>query len=144
MSYGITPVAVVLSRVEQSFGGGDESLVRQILDGIASRFEQDRTDPEDEDEPTLEQALHEVISGSPLREDYGHKYGYVLEMLCLHFGEHLPNANFSAMRSSWADSVDLALAKAGVPEERLRMVNHLVYRGAPIPIPEPLDFPSIG
>src|SRR3954454_15932882 len=57
MSYGITPVAVLLSRVEQSFGGGDESLVRQILDEFAGRFEQDRTDPDDEDEPALEQAL---------------------------------------------------------------------------------------
>src|SRR4051794_3093150 len=110
MSYGISPFAVMLPRVKQSFGGGGETPARQILDEFEDRFDQDRTDPDDEDEPTLEQALHEVISGSPMRENYGHEYGYVLEMLCWHLGEHLPNGNFSPMRSSWADSVDLALA----------------------------------
>lgn len=65
-------------------------------------------------------------------------------MLCLHFGEYLPNRNFTAMRSSWADAVDLGLTTVGVPEDRLRLINHLMYRGSPIAIPEPLDFPSIG
>jgi hypothetical protein len=79
-----------------------------------------------------------------MRENYGHKYGYVLEMLCLHFGEYLPNGNFTGMRSSWADTVDLGLARAGVPEEQLRLAHHLMGRGSPIPIPEPADFPFIG
>jgi hypothetical protein len=144
MSYGITPVAVVLSQVEQAFGCGHNNLVRQIIEEFGYRFNQDHPDPDNEEEPTLEQALHEVINGTPLREKYGHKYGYVMEMLCVHFGEELPNQCFWGMRSSWIEKVDNGLTTAGVPEEQLRLNRHLTCRGSPIPIPEPDDFPSIG
>lgn len=78
MGYGITPVAVVLSQVEQAFGCGDDLQTRQISEEFDYRFDRDRTDPDDEAEPTLKQALLEIIEGTPLRESYGHKYGYVL------------------------------------------------------------------
>ena len=48
------------------------------------------------------------------------------------------------MRGEWADAVDRALAVAGVPRERFSLLDHLMYRGAPIPIPVPGDFPFIG
>jgi hypothetical protein len=144
MSYGITPIAVRLSQVNQAFGAGDDLLSRLILERFAHRFERDRTDPDDEDEPTLKQALHEIIDGTPLRKNYGHKYAYILEMLCQHYGQFLPNQNFTAMDSDWAETVDLGLTTAGVPEEQLRLNNHLMCRGSPIRIPEPDDFPSIG
>jgi hypothetical protein len=144
MSYGITPVAVRLSQVEQAFGCRDDLLNRLISEQFDYRFDRDRTDPDDEDEPTLKQAFNEILDGTPLRRNYGHKYAYILEMLCLHFGAQLPNQNFTAMDSSWADTVDLGLTTAGVPEEQLRMINHVMYRGSPIRIPEPDDFPSIG
>ena len=62
------------------------TLASVIREEFAYRFEQDRCDEDDEDEPTLGEALHEIIDGKPLRERYGHKYAYALEMLCWHFG----------------------------------------------------------
>ena len=144
MSYGITPMAVPLAEVERAFGSRDADLTSVIREEFASRFERDRCDEDDEDEPTLGEALHEIIEGEPLRACYGHKYAYALELLCWHFGEGLPDRCFSAMRGDWADAVNRALAVAGVPRERFSLLDHLMYRGAPVAIPVPGDFPFIG
>ncbi len=144
MSYGIMPFTVQLALVERAFGSQDAALVSAIADEFADLFEQDRFDADDEDELTLELALHEIVEGKPLREGYGSKYGYVLKMLCWHLGKHLPNAHFSSMDSDWADEVDRGLSRAGVPPETLALSWHLIYRGSPVAIPEPDDFPAIG
>src|SRR3954451_16607494 len=98
MSYGITPIAVPLAEVERAFGSRDTTLASAIREEFAYRFEQDRCDEDDEDEPTLTDALDEVSEGKPLRGRYAHKYCYALEMLCWHFGERLPDRCFSGMR----------------------------------------------
>lgn len=74
------------------------------------------------------------------------QFGYALEFLCRHFGERLPNREWSAMPSGsrWVETVDRGLAAAGVPENVLRVGRHLMNRGAPIAIPEIEDFPGIG
>ena len=144
MGYGIMPFAVRLLRVERAFGSRDAALVAEITERFEGRFEDDDRDADDEDEPTLEMALHEIIEGRPLRDGYGHKYAYVLEMLCWHYGRFLPNAHFSAMHYDWADQVDGELIRAGVPEGTIGLKRHLMHRGAPVAIPEPDDFPFIG
>ena len=48
------------------------------------------------------------------------------------------------MRSEWADQVHEAMKQAGIDEQTLSVNDHLMYRGSPIPIPEPGDFPFIG
>src|SRR5690349_19100255 len=98
MSYGIQPFAVKLVRVRRAFGSRDASLVAEITGRFDWRFEQDDCDEDDEGEPTLEVALHEVVEGRPLRDGYGHKYGYILELLCWHYGTFLPNDLFMGMR----------------------------------------------
>src|SRR4051812_16539745 len=113
MSCGIMPFAVRLIRVERAFGSRDAALASEITEKFEHHFEND--DCED-GKPTLEDALHEIIEGKRMQEDYGHMYGYVLEVLCWHFGKFLPNAHFSAMRLAWADRVDQGLSQAGVPE----------------------------
>lgn len=144
MGYGIMPFSVKLARVERAFGSRDAALAAEVTGAFEAIFEQDDCEEDDEGEPTLEEALHEVVEGRPLREGYGHKYGHVLKLLCWHFGEHLPNAHFSAMHHDWADQVDGELIGAGVPEEAFGLKRHLMYRGAPVAIPEPDDFPFIG
>jgi hypothetical protein len=141
MSYGIMPFGVRLALVKRAFGSGDAALVAEITEEFQDHFE---ADDGDDDGPTLEDALHEIIEGRPLQDGYGHKYGYTLELLCWHFGKFLPNEHFSAMHSDWANQVDRGLFQAGVPEETFSLTGHLMFRGSPVPIPERDDFPSIG
>ena len=144
MGYGIQPFAVKLIKVERAFGSRDAALVAEITGKFEDQFDDDDCDEDDEDEPTLEVALHEIVEGRPLRDGYGHKYGYILEMLCDHFGKALPNGSFSGMHFDWIEEVDRGLIRAGVPEETFGLGRHLIYRGSPVAIPSPDGFPAIG
>lgn len=142
MSYGITPIAVQLSKVTRLLGSGDLSLLPAIRSRFAFRFEDPLWD--EEAEVSLEGALQDLLLGKELHPDYGHLYAYAYELLCWHLGEHLSNECWSAMRGAWADTVDEALASAGVSKQVFGINNHLMFRGAPIQIPEPADFPFMG
>ena len=148
MSYGIMPFSVSIARVQQAFGSRDRALAESLKDTFSQHFEQDADKDEgedDDDEPlTLEEALDEIIEGKELRKAQGHQYGTVLEILCWHFGTLLPNEAFSGMRWEWADEIEEALTEAGVPSEVFALQGHLMCRGAPLAIPAPEDFPSIG
>src|SRR4029079_4918799 len=77
--------------------------------------------------PTQEEALRQIIAGKIKGPDWaGFQYGYVLELLCEHLGQILPNDDVIAFIS------DLEIPTA------------LHESGPPIPIPTPRDFPSIG
>ncbi len=141
MSYGIQPFAVKLMRVRRAFGSRDAALVAEITGRFDWRFEQDDCE---EDEPTLEVALHETIEERPLRDGYEHKYGYVVELLCWHYGTFLPNEHFMGIRHQWAEEVDRGLIRAGVPEEVFGLRRHRMFQGSPVDIPSPDDLPSIG
>jgi hypothetical protein len=156
MSYGITPIAVSLHEVENVIGGDTKSggllsrllgspsssLIKTIKREYAHRFEQD--DVLEDDEPTLQQALADLLAGKELDTSYGHKYAYALELLCDHFGEFLDNSAWSAMRGEWAEQVHEAMKQADIDQQTLSVNDHLMYRGAPITIPEPGDFPFMG
>ncbi len=144
MSYGIMPYSVSLAEVERVFGCGDPALLARLMVEFKDDLDNDECDEDDEEEPTLAEALREIIEGEPMRPSYGHKYGYLLEMLCRQYGESLANSEFSSMHSDWIDKVDQGLAHAGIPEETLSLSRHLLYRGSPVAIPEPGDFPFIG
>lgn len=75
----------------------------------------------------------------------GFMYGYALEFICWHFGEHLPNQQWSAMPSgaAYVEEVDKALQAAGV-NEKVLSVSTLIYRGAPVKLPMIDDAPCIG
>ena len=155
MTCGITPIAVSLEQVQTVIGTDQtpgllrfllgsptDRLTHKIKREFAHRFEQDEVD--DEDEPSLEKALRDLLSGGELNPAFGHKYAYALELLCDHFGEFLDNSAWTAMRSEWADQVHEAIKQAGIDEQTLSVNDHLMYRGSPIAIPEPSDFPFIG
>lgn len=155
MSYDITPIAVSLEQVQGVIGvertGGflrrllgspTDRLIRTIKRKYAHRLEQDEV--YDEDEPSLEKALEDLLAGAELDPAFGHKYAYALELVCDHFGEFLDNSAWSAMRLDWAEHVHEAMTQAGIDENAISLNEHLMFRGPPIPIPAPSDFPSIG
>jgi len=155
MSYGIQPFAVSLEEIENALANPVEpaGLIGRLFgrrgDLVSDMKRKDgyllQDDELDEDgELATEEALRELISGAELDESYGDKYAWALKALCWHFGEFLDNSEWSAMRSEWSVRVDHAIEQAGVPEESFGIQRHLIYRGAPISIPAPDDFPFIG
>lgn len=151
MSYILTPIAVDLAKVTAAIGSKDRRLLATVTNKSSTDFSQidemdDNGDDDDEDyAPTsVEDALRHLIMEEPPNPDVGYKYGYALEAICKHFGEFLPNSEWSAMRWEWAETVDLALHLVGVPASVLRVEKHLMTRGSPILIPRIDDFPAIG
>lgn len=146
MSYMISAYSASIEKVQKAFGSHDSALAASLKKRFTSRFEQDAAEKDEDydEEPSLEQALEEIIDGKALQAGFGHKYGWVLEMLCNHFGALLPNECYWGMRSAWAEEVEEALGRAGIPPDQFSLLNHLMYRGSPVKIPTPDDFPAIG
>lgn len=137
MSYCVQPYAVRIDDVKSLLGSNDLSLVPTLK----SRFPRHFEDAGEDDELTQEAALADLLTGNELNPDYGHLYGYALEMLCWHAGELLTNRCWSAMRSDWFETVDDAISAAGIPYS---LIGTIFFRGAPVKIPRPDDFPTIG
>ncbi len=148
MSYILTPIAVDLKQVAGVIGSRNKRLVAALLKEFGDDFEQidamaaDYAD-DGEEATTVRDALTQMVMGEPYNEAVGFVYGYTLEYICRHFGELLPNGEWSAMRSEWAEKADRALKAAGVGEKVLRL-SRLMSRGSPVPLPEIEDFPGIG
>jgi hypothetical protein len=144
MSYDLMPYAVDFGRLRAAVGSGDERLLAELASAHAD--EMTRLDRHDEDHdppiPPAADVLRHLILGEAGDPAAGFKYGYALEWLCEHFGEPLNNSEWSAMRGQWFDTVGEALVAAGVPATF--SVLNLAFRGSPVPIPEPDDFPGIG
>jgi hypothetical protein len=153
MGYILTANAVELDKVSDAVGSKDMRLIDALVEEFGDEFGQfdemaaDRCDEDDGQEAlTMQGALTQMVMGEQYHEGLGFMYAYALEFLCRHFGRGLPNGEWSAMPSGsqWAETVDRGLHAADVPEGVLRVSYHLMNRGAPIPIPEPDDFPGIG
>lgn len=145
MSYGVHAFAVDFGELKAALGSKDGHLLAQVLANFATDIERmDADDVENELPPTAE-VLRRMIFGEAYHEErwVGFKYGYALEYLCWHLGEFLDNSQWSSMHGDWFETVDAALAQAGVSPAVFSTAK-LVYRGAPVPIPEPDDFPGIG
>jgi hypothetical protein len=151
MGYILTPIAVDLKQVTGVIGSKNKRLLSTLIKEFGGEFEQidemaaDFVDEMDEEDgaTTVRDALTQMVMGQEYNEELGFVYGYALEFVCRHFGEYLPNGNWSAMRSEWAHKADKALEKAGVGAEALRL-SRLMNRGAPVPLPLIEDFPGIG
>ncbi|MCA9070850.1 MAG: hypothetical protein KDA84_18100, partial [Planctomycetaceae bacterium] len=95
MSYGIHAYAVSLDQLQsvigkrrtgffqRLFGASNDQLLSNLKQRYSDRLEEDAedVDEDDEEEPTLERALIDLLEGNDLHPSYGHKYGYALEML---------------------------------------------------------------
>lgn len=151
MGYILTAYAVNLHSVSSAINGGDQQLAMSIVQMFNDEFDQfdemaaDYCD-DDEDALTMEDALTQMVMGEPFDDDLGFMYGYALEFMCQYFGEGLTNEFWSAMprATAWASTVDEGLNAMGVPENVFRVLDHLMFRGAPVTIPEIDDLPTIG
>jgi len=153
MGYSLTPVAVDFGKVTGVLGSGKKGVARKVCKRFGSEFEQfdemAAEYAEDEDgleELTMCDTIMQMVMGEKYHEHYDFMYGYALEFFCRHFGKFLSNEEWSAMPSGsqWAETVDEGLTEPGVPSDVLRVVNHLIFRGAPVTFPEIDDFPCIG
>lgn len=148
MSYGITPIAVDLAEVRRAIGSEDEALLGELVAEFEDRLAEIEamSDPDAKGQVTTVGALGHLIRGEGPDMSWWvrFKYGYALEMICLHFGEELPNEEWLDMRWEWAERVDEALGRAGVPADRFRMVFFLMTRGLPVDAPPTDDLPAFG
>ncbi|MBN9119014.1 MAG: hypothetical protein J0I06_07610 [Planctomycetes bacterium] len=151
MGYIVYPIAVDLEKVRSAIGSKDRTLLarlhstsdlKQTDEMLADRFEDDE-DGELGAPLTTADILRHLVMGEPYRDGLGFAYGYCFESLCTHFGTVLDNRHWSAMRGRWFDTVQEALAQAGVSEKQFS-VGRLVLRGPPVELPAIDDFPGIG
>src|SRR5262249_52514127 len=141
MGYVLTPIAVDLDQVSNVIGSKNKRLISALVKKFGDNFDQfdemaaDFADDDDES-LTMRDALTHLVMGEECNDELGFMYGYALEFICEHFGECLPNEEWSAMPSgaAYAEKVDKALKAAGVGEKVLRM-SRLMYRGAPVSLP---------
>ncbi len=148
MGYIVIPIAVDLDEVKNAIGSKDQALLATLKEVCASNLDQidellENALDEDAEPLSADDVLRHLIMGEPYREEAGFAYGYCFEILCQHFGDRLPNGEWSAMRSAWFDTVQAALETAGVSGKTFS-VTTLVYRGPPVEMPEIDDFPGIG
>jgi hypothetical protein len=143
VSYGVHAFAVDFGELKAALGSGDGQLLARLLADFAAEVARLDRDDEEEGRPPTAEVLRHLIFGGPYDGSVGFKYGYALEFLCWHLGEFLNNSEWSGMRGEWFDEVDGALKRAGVPTAAFTTLR-LTTRGAPVPIPEPDDFPGIG
>ncbi|EHM23823.1 hypothetical protein OG582_32265 [Streptomyces anulatus] len=131
MGYGIMPYSVNINvlRKPHAYTSDPEEFLEWI---------QGRHCTGGEFDPTPE-AMRELFYNEPFTGD-GHIYGYTLKALCGVFGGHLDNGFWHKFGSGWLDTVQTALAGAGVRFDP----NDLVYSGSPVPLPPIDDFPLIG
>lgn len=151
MTHGVTPFAVDLVQLRKVIGSRSKSSLLELREEFESELEEDRerikeaTDDDDLDpELPLTKALRHLIMDEDRWDYEGEKYGYALEMICSFYGELLPNDRWSHRQLSWAETVSDVLQEAGVPVKTFSIIDHLIYRGSPIQIPEIEDFPFIG
>jgi hypothetical protein len=142
MSYGIMPFSVKIEQLQKAVGSKDAALAARLkarLEDLVEEF-----DSGDEEEPTINDAIDDLINGAELRKGYGHLYGYVVEGMCWEMGKMLDNDELGGMNADWSEELNQAMQDGGVSEEILSLTGHLMYRRSPVEIPEPDDFPFIG
>jgi hypothetical protein len=139
MSSTINVYAVSIDRLNQLLGSRDQAEIDAVVSSHKG-FLATIDDIDDEAEMTCAQAVAELVNGSPDKDGPGYLYGYALEALCAYAGEELPNICGIVGASRWIEETDALLERLQVP---LRLMD-LVYRGSPVPIPDPDDSPCIG
>lgn len=127
----------------------DEAEIASSLESFLQRmFEGDDDDDELDDEPIRELstggALADLILGRERDPAYGFKYGYALKMLCEHLGTQPFHDSWCSIRLAAFDATDKNLADLGIAAGDFSTKEFFTSRGAPVPLPEPDDFPFMG
>jgi hypothetical protein len=136
LAYTVTPIVIDIEALRRRIAERDLSL----LEGIEADAEELDEDLDDDGPSTLEHARR-IVLGQAVEEGDNAKYGYALRLICDAHGAVQPNDDWSSMRSSWFDAVDEALKAAGCP---VALTTTLFYKGTPVNLPRPDDFPAVG
>lgn len=130
MSYSHVFYGLNLNKLQSIYGSKDDTLVAEVSQAQAAKLKDNDGFFEDQIEqgnfPTSETALREIVAGSFGQYEHAEAmYGYVLKILCEHFG------------TPFGQDV------AAVGDHSYK--SQLVASGPPIPIPhDKSDFPEIG
>ena len=141
MSYGFMVYSIDLDKFTAAFASKDDKLRRMI----SGRFKGEFTSYDEnhgEGDLSLRDALRQLIMGDALDPRSGATYAYASKLICEHFGKFMPNAPLYPIPLSLIDEVDDALRVMGVFEAV--SLSSLSYRGLPVELPRPDDFPMTG
>jgi hypothetical protein len=135
MSGQFAPIAVDLDQVRKAVGSKSRSLLPALQKRFHRWFENvDEQVADSGDEgPTLAEVLKGLIAGKAAAPEWAFQFTVAVELLYRHFGVVLSDRQFSSMRMEWAERVDEAIRRAGVPEDRFGLMRHLYNRGPAIP-----------
>jgi len=141
MGYGFMLYSVDLEKFKAACGSKDDKLRRMISGRFKGEFTSYDAD-HDEGALSLRDALRQVIMGEALDPRAGSTYHYACKLICEHFGKFMPNAPLLPISLSFIEEVDDALRDMGVFE--VISLSNLAYRGLPVDLPRPDDFPMTG
>jgi hypothetical protein len=141
MSYGFMFYSVDLDKFTAACGSKDDKLRRMISGRFKGEFAS-YDEGRGEGALSLRDALRQVIMGEPLDPRAGSTYHYACKLICEHFGKFMPNAPLLPIALEFIDEVDDALREMGVFDAV--SLSKLAYRGLPVDLPSPDDFPMAG
>lgn len=121
MGYSTSLFAVDLEELRRIVADHDLDVVRRVQAAQPDRFE----DKLNAGDPSLGEALRQIVVGETKADRHSHQYGYALKLLCEVDGEWLPDDDALG---------DLEPLELGSPLEQYRL---------PIDIPANKDFPYI-
>lgn len=139
MSFALMPYVVDLDTLHGSIGSQDDKLRRMIggrFKEHLDHFENQFAGVDEDDRPSIYQAIRTVIDGGPFDDRHGTWYGYAYKWICEFYGRPQPNPAFSPMKAGWLETVDEGLAGLGVTAVR---VEDLSYGSPPSPLPVSLE-----
>ncbi len=121
MGYSTMMFGVDLDQIQRAIAEHDQSVIETVRKADPEEFESQL----DDDDPTVGQALQEIINGESRSSSYAHQYGYAFKLMCQTLGEWLPDDDMIG---------DLEPLELQSPLEAFR---------SPINIPANRDFPYI-
>src|SRR5205807_10023399 len=139
-----------VDKLDPETPGADKRLLVLLRRYFSSDEGEEAEEEEDEVEPVKElttgAALAHLILGGKPDKSQGYKYGYALCNLCAYLGKIPRGDAWCSLRgaSGAMEKVDAVLEKAGVAPAVFSVSGFLVERGAPVAMPAPDHFPSIG
>jgi hypothetical protein len=148
VSAGVVAFTLDFDRLERLWG----SRLQKAIDRILARVNYDHADDEWSDDdgedgeerpPSIEDALHHIVMGQPLREDWPTPYCLALLAICHDMGHLLPAGALFQPSPELIDAADKQLARYRYPPG-IRISNVLM-RGLPVfGFDGPDDLPWVG
>lgn len=147
MSYGVTLYAVDLAdlRAKAAERAPRLARLRESHGGWMASLDDWFTRDIEAGAPTAERALEALLAQTPpaaLEKQHAFVYAYAFEILCDDAGARLANGAVYPASPLFVEEVDRALDALRIASAF--RLSRLAFGGAPVELPTPADFPSIG